>query len=211
MATIVVDTITGTRNNAQSGHTFMITFFGSDGHSVPAILSNGFENGASDSFTFNIGDIGTFYAAKISNTEIMMTCPAEFATCTADNTDFEPQTEDECASAATALGLELGGQGYSFAGSYSTGGCYSYFSGTYAGHAYWSTGSSGLGSSKYRVQTQCSTQIAAAAQCTNGICVATLDQVTAALNAAAAGGDLPAQETLTLLNCISASVTGTGR
>merc|ERR1712167_327915 len=128
----------------------------------------GFENGASDSFTYNIGDIGTFYAAKISNTgndgwrldtltitinddppmiwaydkwidgngssenaphadffyadgtvasdaglsatEIMMTCPAEFATCTADNTDFEPQTEDECASAATALGLELGGQ-----------------------------------------------------------------------------------------------------
>merc|ERR1712167_364846 len=98
--------------------------------------------------------------AGLSATEIMMTCPAEFATCTADNTDFEPQTEDECASAATALGLELGGQGYSFAGSYSTGGCYSYFSGTYAGHAYWSTGSSGLGSSKYRVQTQCSTQIA---------------------------------------------------
>ena len=46
----------------------MITFYGTDGHSIPQTLAPGFTSGAADSFTFNIGDIGTFTAFKILNT-----------------------------------------------------------------------------------------------------------------------------------------------
>ena len=55
-----VTTVTGTRNNAQSGHTFMISFYGSNGHTIPTILSSGFENGATDSFSYDTGDLGDF-------------------------------------------------------------------------------------------------------------------------------------------------------
>ena len=57
---IDVTTVTGTRNNAQSGHTFMISFYGSNGHTIPTILSSGFENGATDSFSYDTGDLGDF-------------------------------------------------------------------------------------------------------------------------------------------------------
>ena len=42
---IVVDTVTGTANHADSGGTFTISFFGSNGHTVPAVLSAGFQAG----------------------------------------------------------------------------------------------------------------------------------------------------------------------
>jgi hypothetical protein len=51
-------------------------------------------------------------------------------------------TQDACAAAAQAIGLELGGNGYAFSGSYQTKGCYSYESGKYQGMAYFGTGGS---------------------------------------------------------------------
>eukprot|EP01047_Picozoa_sp_COSAG01_P002039 COSAG01_NODE_51_length_31472_cov_106.607083_3_plen_4163_part_00 len=51
-----------------------------------------------------------------------------------------PSTTTECAAAAQASGLSLGGAGHAFAGNYSDGGCYTYTSGQYMGQAYWSTG-----------------------------------------------------------------------
>jgi Ca2+-binding EF-hand superfamily protein len=51
-----------------------------------------------------------------------------------------PSTETECAAAAQASGLSLGGAGHAFAGNYSDVGCYTYTSGRYMGLAYWSTG-----------------------------------------------------------------------
>ena len=51
------------------------------------------------------------------------------------------QTEAACRTAATAAGLDEGGDGYPFASStYSTKGCYSYSSGTYEDMAFWSAG-----------------------------------------------------------------------
>ena len=50
-------------------------------------------------------------------------------------------TEAACRTAATAAGLDEGGNGYPFASStYSTKGCYAYSSGSYAGMAFWSAG-----------------------------------------------------------------------
>jgi hypothetical protein len=51
-------------------------------------------------------------------------------------------TQDECAAAAEAQGLKLGGAGYGLAGPYRTKGCYSYESGKYQGMAYFGTGGS---------------------------------------------------------------------
>ena len=51
-----------------------------------------------------------------------------------------PYSADACRAAATKAGLELGGQGYSFEGAYSTKGCYYYKSGKYAGRAFYGTG-----------------------------------------------------------------------
>merc|ERR1711865_231535 len=53
-----------------------------------------------------------------------------------------PLTEDACATIAIANGVELGGVGYDFAGTYGTKGCYWYSSGTYGGKAYFGTGGS---------------------------------------------------------------------
>ena len=49
-------------------------------------------------------------------------------------------TQDECAAAADAQGLQQGGAGYDFAGPFGTKGCYSYDSGKYQGMAYFGTG-----------------------------------------------------------------------
>jgi len=49
-------------------------------------------------------------------------------------------TQDECAAAAQAKGLQLGGAGYDFAGPYGTKGCYTYGSGKYKGMVYFGTG-----------------------------------------------------------------------
>ena len=46
-------------------------------------------------------------------------------------------SEESCRMAAEHLGLTLGGKGHPFADTYSTKGCYSYKSGTYAGIAYY--------------------------------------------------------------------------
>jgi len=51
-------------------------------------------------------------------------------------------TSESCKQASIDLGLELGGDGYSFAGSYSTKGCYTYKSGDKKGIAYFGTGGS---------------------------------------------------------------------
>ena len=53
-----------------------------------------------------------------------------------------PVTEAECAAAATAAGLSLGGDPYSFVGAYAVGGCYAPFDGERStGSAFWSSGS----------------------------------------------------------------------
>ena len=51
-----------------------------------------------------------------------------------------PYSEQACRDVANALGLSLGGVGYSFAGDFSQKGCYAYSSGTYTGKAYYGTG-----------------------------------------------------------------------
>jgi len=86
--TVQVTTVTGSINNAQSGSTFLITFYGSEGHTVPQILSSSFANGATDVFTYEVGDIGQFEAIKIENTGndgwrlMEMTMVSDFATVT---------------------------------------------------------------------------------------------------------------------------------
>ena len=70
-------------------------------------------------------------------------------------------TQDACAAAAQAKGLILGGNGYAFAGSYGTKGCYSYESGKYQGMAYFGTGGTETAmratpaKPKYRIETSC--------------------------------------------------------
>ena len=49
-------------------------------------------------------------------------------------------TKDDCGTAASSMGLTLGGKGYSFDGNYNTKGCYYYPDGTYKGRAYFGTG-----------------------------------------------------------------------
>ena len=49
-------------------------------------------------------------------------------------------SQADCEARANALGLELGGAGYDFAGDFGTKGCYTYSSGTYEGKAYFGTG-----------------------------------------------------------------------
>lgn len=65
---VTVTTVTGTRNNAQSNSLFIITLYGTNGHTPPTTLSSGFANGATDVINYDIGDIGDFVAAKIWNT-----------------------------------------------------------------------------------------------------------------------------------------------
>ena len=66
-----------------------------------------------------------------------------------------PVTEDACEEAVEAAGLSVGGCGYDFAGSYSSGsGCYIYTDGSYPGCGYWSTSGShddALGAGRSRV------------------------------------------------------------
>ena len=70
-------------------------------------------------------------------------------------------TQDACAAAAESQGLQLGGNGYAFAGSYGTKGCYSYESGKYQGMAYFGTGGTETAmratpaKPKYRIETRC--------------------------------------------------------
>jgi len=62
-------------------------------------------------------------------------------TCTPCLESLTCLSEQACASAAEAMGLELGGVGHDFAGDFHTKGCYSYSSGSdYEGHAYFGTG-----------------------------------------------------------------------
>jgi hypothetical protein len=65
-----------------------------------------------------------------------------------------PYSAEACRRAATAAGLELGGEGFAFEGSFTTKGCYSYHSGKYVGHAYYGTGAGDtrgeLSGTKYR-------------------------------------------------------------
>jgi hypothetical protein len=51
-------------------------------------------------------------------------------------------SEQACRDAAGVQGLQLGGQGYDFTGSYGVKGCYTYSSGKYKGYAYYGTGGS---------------------------------------------------------------------
>ena len=77
---IVVDTVTGTANHADSGGTFTISFFGSNGHTVPAVLSAGFQAGAADQFAFEVGDIGTFRARQFPPPRRLPLMPAAAGT-----------------------------------------------------------------------------------------------------------------------------------
>jgi hypothetical protein len=54
-------------------------------------------------------------------------------------------SEDECRSAATRQGLQIGGAGWAFSGDYSEVGCYSYQSGQYAGMAWYGYTDAGTG------------------------------------------------------------------
>ena len=64
----------------------------------------------------------------------------------------EPQTEAECEAAAVEAGLDLGGGGHAFAGTYTTSGCYAYSAGAYAGMAFWSTtGSPAVSGNPYQL------------------------------------------------------------
>ena len=67
-------------------------------------------------------------------------------------------TESACRDVARSLGLEEGGNGFSFSGNYGTKGCYAYSSGTYMGMAFWGSGGTNeemkdlaLGNVKYRL------------------------------------------------------------
>ena len=79
-------------------------------------------------------------------------------------------TLDACEAAATDQGLQLGGNGYAFAGSYGTKGCYSYESGKYQGMAYFGTGGTETAmratpaKPKYRIETSCEGPQSQAAQ-----------------------------------------------
>jgi hypothetical protein len=63
----------------------------------------------------------------------------------------EPSSESDCRAAALASGYELGSGGWSFAGPYSTNGCYVHTSGTFKDAAFWSTGSHTPSGTKARV------------------------------------------------------------
>jgi hypothetical protein len=63
----------------------------------------------------------------------------------------EPSNEADCRIAAQAAGYTLGGGGWSFAGPYSTAGCYTHTSGSFRGSAFWSTGSHSPSGNKVRV------------------------------------------------------------
>ena len=91
-STVQVTTVTGTRNNAQSGSMFLITFYGTEGHSVPQVLSNSFENGAVNVFTFEVGDVGELLAIKITNTGNDGWRLMELTVEPAMNSDFAPMT-----------------------------------------------------------------------------------------------------------------------
>ena len=54
--------------------------------------------------------------------------------------DCVPYSEQACRDAANLLGLSLGDGSYSFAGDYSTNGCYAYSAGANAGQAFYGTG-----------------------------------------------------------------------
>ena len=49
-------------------------------------------------------------------------------------------TQEACSTAATSMGLQLGGNGYAFAGNYGSKGCYYYPSGSYGNMAYFGAG-----------------------------------------------------------------------
>ena len=63
----------------------------------------------------------------------------------------EPSSESDCRAAALASGYALGSGGWSFAGPYSTNGCYVHTSGTFEDAAFWSTGSHTPSGTKARV------------------------------------------------------------
>ena len=62
-------TQTGTRNNAQTSATILVTFFFEGGHVPPQILSSGFGNGDRDEFVFDLpSGSQRLTAVKIGNT-----------------------------------------------------------------------------------------------------------------------------------------------
>jgi len=54
--------------------------------------------------------------------------------------DCEPYSKERCEEVANAMGFELGGKGYEFAGDYNTKGCYGYEDGHYAKRMYYGEG-----------------------------------------------------------------------
>ena len=56
--------------------------------------------------------------------------------------DCVPYSKEACEEAATKLGLEKGGAGSNFAGSYARNGCYAYDKGEYNGMAFYGTAGS---------------------------------------------------------------------
>ena len=59
-----------------------------------------------------------------------------------DSDDCVPYSKEACEEAVTSLGLQLGGAGTNFVGSFSTKGCYAYDKGKYNGMAFYGTGGS---------------------------------------------------------------------
>ena len=53
-----------------------------------------------------------------------------------------PYSQQACAEAVDALGLEKGGEGYEFIGNHSTKGCFSYENETFTNKAFYGTGGS---------------------------------------------------------------------
>ena len=76
-----------------------------------------------------------------------------------------PYSENACRDAINTLGLQQGGNGYSFSGNFGTKGCYAYESGSFANLAFYGTGGTedqmkqALASPKYRpIGHDCNTQ-----------------------------------------------------
>jgi hypothetical protein len=64
----VVETVTSDRNNAATSNPQMITIWGTNGFVGPMLLSDTFAQGASDSFSLDISDIGEFVGLRLTNT-----------------------------------------------------------------------------------------------------------------------------------------------
>jgi len=107
------------------GHRFKMVRTNAQGQRITAGWAESHSTTWDDSSTWN-----TWGGYSISNFQ--------------NNCGCEPYSEEACRKAALNAGLELGGDGYEFAGDYGTKGCYAYVKahGKYAGNAYYGTGGS---------------------------------------------------------------------